>query len=278
MKKILLLSTLACTLACWGQAPDDSQPAPTNIVGQDYPRIHSDLRVTFQVKAPGAQKVQVQIGKKYDMEKGPDGVWSVTVTPQVVGFHYYYLIIDDVQVSDPASESFYGVGKQSSAIEIPEKGVDYSIVQNVPHGAVRTQRYFSKVTGQWRRCFVYTPPGYDSDKKTKYPVLFLMPGFGEDDRGWFNQGRADIIIDNLIASGKARPMIAVADNQFSALKPGEQPLTFGGRNRVAGGRPNFGNYGATFTDVMFNDLIPALESNYRILPGRESRAMAGLSM
>jgi enterochelin esterase family protein len=278
MKALLLLSILACGLCCWGQVADDSKPAPTNIVGQAYPRIHADNSVTFQLKAPDAQTVQVQLGKKYDMVKGTDGVWSVTLPPQVVGFHYYYLIIDGVQVSDPASESFYGVGKQSSAIEIPEQGVDYSTVQDVPHGVVREQRYFSKVTGQWRRCFVYTPPGYDAEKKTKYPVLFLMPGFGEDERGWFTQGRADIILDNLIASGKAKPMIAVTDNQFTALKPGEMPLTFGGRNRGAGGRPDFGNYGATFTEVMFTDLIPMLESSYRVLPGREARAMAGLSM
>ncbi|MGA7318232.1 MAG: alpha/beta hydrolase-fold protein [Silvibacterium sp.] len=279
MKAILVTSVLACRLSCWGQLADDSKPAPTNIAGQAYPRIHSDLRVTFQLKAPDAQTVQVQLGKKYDTERGPDGVWSVTLPPQVVGFHYYYLIVDGVQVSDPASESFYGVGRQSSAIEIPElQGADYSKVQDVPHGVVRSQRYFSKVTGQWRRCFVYTPPGYDADKKTKYPVLFLMPGFGEDDTGWFNQGRADIILDNLIASGKAKPMIAVTDNQFTALKPGEARLTFGGRGRRPDGSPDFGTYGATFTEVMFTDLIPMLEASYRVRPGRESRAMAGLSM
>lgn len=122
----------------------------------------------------------------------------------MVGFHYYYLIVDGVQVNDPASESFYGVGRQSSGIEIPEKGVDYYQVNNVPHGEVRSRRYFSKITSAWRRCFVYTPHGYDTNAKTRYPVLYLLPGFGEDDRGWFNQGRADLILDNLIAAGKGQ--------------------------------------------------------------------------
>jgi enterochelin esterase family protein len=267
-------------MCCWGQAGDNPRPAPTNLVGQAYPQIHSDLSVTFQVKAPDAQKVQVQLGKRFDMEKGADGVWSVTIPPQVVGFHYYSLVIDGVSVSDPASHSFYGTGRDSSAIEIPEtSGAEYSTIQDVPHGVVRSQLYFSKVTGQWRRCFVYTPPGYDANKSTKYPVLFLMPGFGEDETGWFTQGRGHIILDNLIAAGKAKPMIAVTDNQFTALKPGEAPLVLGGRERpAAGARPNFGNYGATYTEVLLNDLIPTLEAAYRILPDRENRAMAGLSM
>lgn len=281
MRSLLIVSALTCGLCCQGQSADNPKPAPTNLAGQAYPQIHSDLSVTFQVKAPDAQKVQLQLGKRFDMVKDDDGVWSVTIPPQVAGFHYYALVIDGVTVSDPASHSFYGTGRDSSAIEIPEaSGAEYSTIQDVPHGVVRSQFYFSKVTGQWRRCFVYTPPGYDVDKKTKYPVLFLLPGFGEDETGWFSQGRGQIILDNLIAAGKAKPMIAVTDNQFTALKPGEAPLVLGGRDRGAGRRApiDFGNYGATYTEVLLNDLIPTLETSYRILPGRENRAMAGLSM
>ena len=227
MKAILVLSALACGL-CWGQAADDSKPASTNIVGQDYPRVHADNRVTFRLKAPDAQKVQVSLGNtNLDMQKDADGVWSVTVPPQVVGFHYYYLIVDGVQVNDPASETFYGVSRESSGIEIPEQGVDYYGVKEVPHGEVRSVRYFSKVTGKWRQCFVCTPPDFDANPKARYPVLYLMPGYGEDERGWFNQGRADLILDNLIAAKKTRPMIAVTDNQFTALRPGEAPLVLG---------------------------------------------------
>lgn len=263
---------------CLGQAADGSRPATTNIAGQEYPRVYPDMRATFRVKAPNAQKVQVNLGKLYDMERSADGVWTVTVPPQAPGFHYYSLVIDGVSVSDPASESFYGTSRQSSAIEIPEKsGDEYYQVQNVPHGQVRSQRYFSKVTGQWRRCFVYTPPDYDTNLKATYPVLYIMPGFGEDDRGWFTQGRADIILDNLIAAGKAKPMIVVTDNQFTALKPGEAPLVFGGRG-MRNGRPDFGNYGQTFTEVLLNDLAPMIESTYRARSDKDSRAMAGLSM
>jgi enterochelin esterase family protein len=278
MNKILVLSALACGL-CWGQAADAGLPASTNIAGHEYPRVHADLSVTFRLKAPDALKVQVRLGKIYDMEKSADGTWSVTLPPQVVGFHYYYLIVDGVQVNDPASESFYGVGRQSSGIEIPEKGVDYYSVKEVPHGQVRNVRYFSKVTGKWRQCFVYTPPDFDTNPKARYPVLYLMPGFGEDQRGWFTQGRADLILDNLIAAKKAKPMIAVTDNQFTALKAGEAPLVLGGRGAGGGGRgPNMGTYGATFTEVMFTDLIPMIESQFRGISSREQRAMAGLSM
>jgi enterochelin esterase family protein len=199
----------------------------------------------------------------------------------VVGFHFYYMNVDGAVVNDPGGESHYGGGRESSGIEIPEIGVDYYSVRDVPHGEVRAKRYFSKVTGQWRRCLVYTPPDYDTNTRVRYPALFLMPGYGEDERGWFEMGRADLILDNLIAAKKAKPMILVSDNQFSALKPGEPRLILGGGGRGgagAGRGPNIGTYGATFTEVLLNDLIPMLESAYRVMPGRESRAMAGLSM
>jgi enterochelin esterase-like enzyme len=279
MKNLPLLLLFAFTSLCTAQ--DGSFPAPTNIPGQEYPRVLPDHSIIFRVMAPDAQKVQVQIGKTYEMTKDADGNWSVTIPPQTVGFHYYYLVIDGFTVSDPASESFFGVGKMSSAIEVPEAETEsaFYTVQNVPHGVVRLQRYFSKVSGQWRRCFVYTPPGYDVNPKMKYPVLFLMPGGGEDDRGWFNQGKADIIIDNLIAEGKEKPMIVVTDNQFSALKPGEKPLVlFRGGGPGKGPRPDFSNYGLTYTEVLLTDLLPLLENTYQVKTGREAHAMAGLSM
>src|ERR1035438_5120649 len=209
MKAILLLSTLACAF-CWGQAADDSKPASTNIMGQEYPRVHADHRVTFRLRAPDAQKVQVHIGSTdYPMEKAADGTWTGTVPPQVVGFHYYYLIVDGVQVNDPASEAFYGVSRESSGIEIPEKGVDYYDAKDVPHGDVRSHWYFSKVTNGWRQCYIYTPPDYDKNVKARYPVLYLLHGGGEDQRGWVIQGRVNFILDNLIAAKKAKPMLIV---------------------------------------------------------------------
>jgi enterochelin esterase family protein len=284
MKRVLLLAVvlpLICGLQAWAQtnAPADvPKPASSNITGQQYPRIDSDLRATFQLRAPEAQKVRLHLGKDYDMERGTNGVWSVTTPPQVPGFHYYWFILDGVNVCDPASETFFGVGRQCSGLEMPSKGEDFYEVKTVLHGEVRSKLYYSKITGAWRRCFVYTPPGYDTNPTERYPVLYLQPGFGEDERGWGTQGRVNLILDNLIAAKKAKPMLVVMDNQFSALKSGEALLSFGGRRPGGGGRPDFGSYGATFTQVMLGELIPAIESSYRALSSREHRAMAGLSM
>jgi hypothetical protein len=165
---LILMVLLAASV--WGQPPADSQPAPTNVMGAQYPRVHVDHRATFQLKAPDAQKVQVSLSGRHDMTKGADGVWSVTTPPLVPGFHYYQFIVDGVAVNDPGSHAFFGTGKDSSGIEVPEQGVDYYSYQDVPHGEVRIRPYLSKVTGQWRRCLVYTPPDYDANTKTRYPV------------------------------------------------------------------------------------------------------------
>jgi enterochelin esterase-like enzyme len=273
MKTAILLWVLAGGLCC---AQPSSSPASTNIPNADYPRIHSDLSVTFQLRAPDAQKVQVRLGKVYDMVKAPDGVWSVTIPPQVPGFHYYWLVVDGVEVCDPASETFYGAGRQSSGIEIPEKGVDYYEVKGVPHGEIRNFRYYSKVIGAWRRAFVYTPPGYDADPKSRYPVLLLQHGGGEDERGWATQGRTDSILDNLIAAKKAVPMIVVIDNSY-ARKPGEPlpPTPRPARDPTAPVRIQIS---PTFGEVVAKDLLPALDASFRTIPDREHRAVAGLSM
>jgi enterochelin esterase family protein len=284
MKRVLLLAVvlpLICGLQTWAQTnalADAPKPASSNITGQQYPRIDSDLRATFQLRAPDAQKVRLHLDKDYDMERGTNGVWSVTTRPQAPGFHYYWFVLDGVNVCDPASETFYGVGRQCSGIEVPSNGEDFYEAKDVPHGEVRSKWYHSNITGEWRRVFVYTPPDYDTNPTARYPVLYLQPGFGEDERGWKTQGRVSFILDNLIAAKKAKPMLVVMDNQFSALKSGEAPLSFGGRRPGVGGRPDFGSYGATFTQVMLGELIPAIESSYRALSDREHRAMAGLSM
>jgi enterochelin esterase family protein len=257
---------------------DSGVPASSNIPGAEYPKIHADLRVSFRLKAPEAQKVRLHLDKDYDLERDTNGVWSVITTPQVPGFHYYWFLLDGVNVCDPGSETFFGVGRQSSGLEVPSKGEEFYNPKDVPHGEVRSKWYFSKITGKWRRCFVYTPPDYDNNPAARYPVLYLQPGFGEDERGWAVQGRVNFILDNLIATGAAKPMLAVMDNQFSALKPAEAPFAFGGRRGGPGNRPNFGTYGVTFTELMLTELIPMIESNYRALSGRENRAMAGLSM
>ncbi len=257
---------------------DDTVPAPSNVRGAEYPRIHADLRVTFRIKAPDAQKVEFGFfgaGKPYPAQKDKDGFWTATTETLVPGFHYYRVFIDGVQVNDPASETFYGTGKETSGIEVPEKGVDFYLPKDVPHGEVRERWYRSKTTQEWRRIFVYTPPGYDTDRERRYPVLYLQHGGGEDERAWPNQGRVGFILDNLIAERKAKPMIVVMEQGY-ARKPGDAPPP-GGPPRP-GARPDFTRAFAAFEEVMVNDLIPMIDATYRTLPDRENRAMAGLSM
>jgi enterochelin esterase-like enzyme len=184
------------------------------------------------------------------------------------------MFIDGVEVNDPASETFYGTGKETSGIEIPEKGVDFYLPKDVPHGEIRERWYHSKTTGQWRRVFVYTPPGYDTNREARYPVLYLQHGGGEDERGWPNQGRVGFIMDNLIAERKARPMLVVMEHGY-ASKPGEAPPS---KPPEKPAPRDFSRAFATFEEVMVNDLIPMIDATYRTVRDRESRAMAGLSM
>lgn len=272
----VLIAFLTAGVAAAQAPPDDSKPASSNVMNAQYPRVHPDGRVTFRLAAPAAQKVQLQpggadngLGKgPVDMARDEKGVWSVTVPPAVPGFHYYWFLVDGVIVNDTGSEAFFGWGRESSGVEVPEPGADYYEPRGVPHGEVRLRLYQSKVTGAWRRAFVYTPPDYDSNTKTRYPVLYLQHGAGENATSWTRQGRANLILDNLIAAGKAKPMIVVMDTGY-ATKPGATPV------QGASGNPQIPN---AFEEVIITDLIPTIDASFRTLADREHRAMAGLSM
>jgi len=261
----------------------DSWPATSNVPEAEVPRIHADLRVTFRVSAPDAQKVQVQpggddngLGKgPFDMERDEEGVWTVTPPPAVPGFHYYWLVVDGVAVNDPSSETYFGYGRQTSGVEVPEEGVDFYHAKDVPHGEVRVRWYHSDITGTWRRAHVYTPPAYDTHTGRRYPVLYLQHGAGEDDRGWTLQGRANFIMDNLIAAGEADPMIIVMDRGY-ATRPGTvlAPLTRGRALDIEALHQRF----EAFESVVIDELIPMIDATYRTIPDREHRALAGLSM
>ena len=248
-----------------GQVPEGAKPASTNIRSNECPCIQDDLSVLFRVDAPDAGKVQLDLGKLYDMHKDDKGFWTVTTEPQVPGFHYYSLVIDGFKIADPASESFYGMGRMASAIDIPESGVDFYTLKDVPHGDIRSKNYFSETTGSWRNVNIYTPPGYDKDNNIHYPVLYIQHGGGEDERGWAVQGKTNIIMDNLIAEGKAVPMLVVMANG-NASKPG---VTARGYNDEAM---------AVFKEELFENIIPFIESNFRVKPDADYRAIAGLSM
>ena len=236
-------------------------PASTNVRSAKYPQILPDGRVIFRTKAPNAQKVQVDLGKKYDMVKDAEGMWTVTTDSVSEGLHYYSLLIDDMAVADPSSETFYGMSRMASGIEIPFTGDGYYALKDVPHGDIRIKKYFSKTTNTWRQAYIYTPPGYDASKD-KYPVMYLLHGGGEDERGWATQGKADAILDNLIADKKAKPMLIVMiDGNFSTGLSGfnERALQ-------------------TFENELKQTVIPFVESNYRVAAGADNRALAGLSM
>lgn len=244
------------------QLVENSKPAPTNNNPNECPCIMPDNSVVFKVNAPNAQKMQIDLRKKYDMEKSEDGTWSVRTEPVEPGFHYYFLVIDEVPVADPASQSFYGTGKTTSGIDIPEAGVDFYTIKDVPHGAIRSKYYYSRVTESWRRLFVYTPPDYDKNQKTKYPVVYIQHGGGEDETGWIVQGKTDIILDNLIAEGKATPMIAVIAN-----------------GNVSAGRGGYNSAGmADFRKEMTQNIIPFIDANFRTKTQAKGRALCGLSM
>jgi hypothetical protein len=185
---------------------EDFKVSSTTQPGKQYPQVNSEGRVRTSILAPQALKVQIDIGaKKYDMTKDEKGIWTGESAPQDEGFHYYQLNIDGASVPDPGSLYFYGASRSGSGIEIPAKDQDIYANRNVPHGQLRENQYFSTTTKSVRRVYVYTPPDYDKNTKKRYPVLYLQHGMGEDETGWGNQGRANLIMDNLIAESKVTP-------------------------------------------------------------------------
>ena len=292
---LLALASMVSGQLCVAQTnepADDWKPATSNQQGKQYPQVNSERRVRARVVAPQAQSVMLDIGGvKYPLTKGEDGAWVGVSQPQDEGFHYYQLVIDGAQVPDPGSLYFYGASRWGSGIEIPAKDQDFYALKNVPHGQLREVHYFSKSSNSTRRCFVYTPPDYDKDPNTRFPVLYLQHGMGEDETGWGNQGHANLIMDNLIAEGKAKPFIIVMENGGGMGGPrrGGPPggaaaagAPAGATNGApaAGGRGGFGggfNFNA-FQRVLIDDLIPYIDATYRTLADQPHRAMAGLSM
>jgi enterochelin esterase family protein len=254
------------------QAQGDGTPATSNVRGAQSPRILPDRSIRFTLKAPDAHSIEVKggdgLGKgPFPMTKGADGIWSVTTPPAVPGFHYYWFVLDGVAVNDPGSETYFGYGKETSGVEVPEAGVDFYDIQDVPHGEVRAHWYRSRTTGEWRRAFVYTPPGYDKPLNTRYPLLILQHGAGENEAGWTKQGKANFILDNLIAEGKAKPMIVVMDCGYATRAGSPAGIVWNSQQAFS-----------AFQDVVINDLIPNIDATYRTIPDKEHRAMAGLSM
>ncbi|MBO4498659.1 MAG: esterase [Bacteroidaceae bacterium] len=322
MRKIfsLLLATVALGLATGvnAQVKEDFKPCTSNQNGKQYPMVNSERVIRAQYVAPDAKRVQFDISSvKYDLVKDENGVWTGETAPQDEGFHYYQIWVDGLATPDPNSLYFYGASRWGSGIEIPAADEDFYQVKNVPHGDVREVYYFSTVANTTRHCYIYTPAEYRDNPNKKYPVLYLQHGMGENEHGWAEQGRTGIIMDNLIAAGKAVPFIIVMDNGLENL--GQQGGGFGGFGGFGGGqrpqgqapqrpqgqagqapqgqapqgqapqgqrpqgqRPQGGfggfNFAGPFGDALIKDIIPMAEKNYRVIADSEHRAMAGLSM
>lgn len=272
---VILLFVLMTGGNCFAQSPstitEDFKPSSVNQPGKEYPQVNSEGRVRVQISAPEAHKVLLDISAvKYDLKKDEKGVWTGESAPQDEGFHYYQLWVDGAAVPDPGSLYFYGASRWGSGIEIPAKDQDFYTLKNVPHGQVIELPYFSKTNNSMRRCFIYTPPGYDKDTKTRYPVLYLQHGGGENETGWSAQGKAGLIMDNLIAEGRAKPFIIVMDNgtwSMARRPAGERPAEWPPKGWADG-----------FAKTLLEDIIPMIDANYRTMADQKNRAMAGLSM
>ena len=271
---------------------EDFKPATTNQPGREYPQVNSERRIRARVVAPDAQSVLFDISAvKYMLVKGPDGVWTGDTAAQDEGFHYYQIWVDGAAVPDPNSLYYYGASRWGSGIDVPAKDQEFYALKNVPHGQIREVTYFAKSTGKMRRCFVYTPPDYEKNASARYPVLYLQHGGGEDETGWPSQGRTGLIMDNLIAEGKATPFIIVMENGTWAM-PGMQrprpPAPAPGAAPAAGaaqaaGPGRGGNWPPPgwadgFKKALLEDIIPMIDGTFRTKADQAHRAMAGLSM
>ncbi len=267
-----LNSGLLLALSLTAAQPTVDQPAPSAVRGSQYPRLHADGTVTFRVTALDARQVQVAprgtgngLGDKpIDLSKGANGVWTATA-PARPGFHYYQLLVDKFACNDPASKTFFGWGQESSGLEVPDPALDIYTLKDVPRGEVRICTYHARTTGGPRRAFVYTPPGYDDQPSRHYPVLYLQHGAGESERAWTEQGKANVILDNLIAARLAEPMLVVMENGYAA--PPDQAAATPNRTQ-----PD------SFAELVALDLVPFIDGKFRTLADRQHRAIAGLSM
>lgn len=265
---VAVVATLASGVCLAQEVREDFVPSTLNQPGQAWPQVNSQGYARFRIEAPEAESVRVSLGLGGGggtvLTKGEDGVWTgTTAGPLDEGFHYYRLTVDGGTFNDPGTLNFFGSRRWESGIEIPAHDRDFYALKDVPHGHVRQVLFPSPSTDSIRRAFVYTPPGYEEDRRQRYPVLYLQHGWGEDETAWTNQGHANLIMDNLIAEGRAVPFMIV--------------MTYGMTNDVQiGGLANFDV--SAFETVLVDELIPYVDASFRTLPDQPNRAMAGLSM
>jgi enterochelin esterase family protein len=239
------------------------------------PEVQADGRVTFRFADPNALKVEVEIegqSAHTPMQKDDHGIWSVTVGPLQPDIYGYSFVADGVMLIDPSNQLMKpNLLDTQSAVHVPGSSLPWEVDQ-VAHGEIHHHFYCSKIASDHRDFYVYTPPAYFADTKTQYPVLYLLHGFSDDASGWTAVGRANVILDNLIAQGKAKPMIVV------------MPLGYGDYDVIRRGWGSWSDKDlasrnlSKFTDILLSEVMPQVEQSYRVKKDRESRAVAGLSM
>jgi enterochelin esterase-like enzyme len=295
-------AALALVLASWpsysqqAAAPRATAPRPVS------PEIHPDRTVTFRLSAPKANEVTLngswEGARDLKMTKGDDGIWSVTIGPLGAQLWGYWFLVDGVKALDPSNGETQRDGfRVDNLLMISGAESDMWDFKDVPHGSIHIVWYSSPILKkERRRMYVYTPPGYE-ENQAKYPVLYLLHGGGGDEDAWVTMGRANVILDNLIAAGKAKPMIVVMPNgnatqtvsQGYAYGPTPAPQAVQApappplQTAAAGARPTTPvrppqPYPGSYPESLVKDVIPFVEKTYRVIANKENRAIAGLSM
>ncbi len=277
MKRTLLLlacGLLAVSIRAQDTKPQTPRPVPPPAIVS--PEVHSGNRVVFRLRAPNAKEVTVSIEsvpQPLPMQKDDQGVWSVTSDPLAPDFYGYSFQVDGVTNFDPSNHSIKpNFLYRASEVHIPGPASLTWEINDIPHGELHHHFYKSSVVGDQRDYYVYTPPGYEARGKQTYPVLYLLHGYSDDASGWSAVGRANVILDNLIAAGKAKPMIIVMPLGYGEPKILE-PNSAAFRDRSITDR-NFDK----FREALFAEVIPRVESEYQVNKDRTTRAIAGLSM
>ena len=245
------------------------------------PEVSPERKVTFRIQAPKASEVTVRgdwmTGPAEKLTKDDNGVWSVNLGPLTPDFYSYAFSVDGVKTLDPRNATVkQGVGSLDNMVFVPGPEADFQDNKPVPHGQVRQVWYQSGTLGSQRRMHVYTPPGYDASQD-KYPVLYLLHGAGDEDSGWSTIGRAGFILDNLIAAGKAKPMLIVMPNG-SLPRPANLPAATPGQPPSPEVMAAMAAMQDRFTNELMKEVVPLVEKSFRVNAGRENRALAGLSM
>jgi enterochelin esterase family protein len=252
------------------------QPTPNDTLKST--EVAPDHKVTFRIYAPKASEVSV--GGDFGggkMSKDEKGVWSITVGPLTPDFYSYSFNVDGVRTVDPKNAMIkQGTASVDSMFLVPGEEAEFEALKDVPHGEIRVDWYRSGTLDTLRSMHVYTPPGYEGTSE-QYPVLYLLHGGGDEDSGWSTIGRAGFILDNLLAAKRAVPMIVAMPNG-SLPRPANLPPITPGTPLSPEARAAMEAAQNRFTDELLKEVVPFVEKHYRVLSGRENRAIAGLSM